>query len=362
MRSFQVFRRSLQRRAFTLIEIIVVSTLIALLSGIALFSINEMYIRNIRKVSFAEAFQLATALSIAENDLDFYPKLNYLRQPKELILMEETTMNVFTHSLNPNRTVPSLDYWGHLRANSALTLRIISNWGGPYMGVSQARQDSNRGAQSGIVKMRLPYLAESLATINGAVTPNVSVVDWPADPFGNPYLLYQFKAVIDPTFAVNIPLFLEDPSDEASFRNMIVSYGRNNFPGGNENTSQGYGNNTLLPGALYVDSDVYDDLYPNDETADFTLKLIDMRTITGPARSAADEALDDAIMAAIETRDPRLLLSNDPNAVATQDTNSQHYLVLRSFSINTMDSGNFQVETGQVGVIDTGSDDIVLEF
>lgn len=361
MRSIQVLRRSLQRRAFTLIEIIVVATLISLLSGIALFSINEMYIRNIRKVSFAEAYQLATALSIVENDVDFYPRLNFLRLPKELVLVEPNSPppvpaneSAFSESTAPTSMLPGLDYWGIYRHDAPPVLKVLGNWNGPYMGVSQARQDANRGAQSGIIKMRIPDLAENPITVNGLDT---SLVDWPADPFGNPYLLYQFKAVIDPDAQVNIPLFLEDPTDDASWRNMIVSYGRNNFPGGNENTSPGFGNNSLLPGALYVPGDEY------GGEADFTLKVMDRRSFPRGSRTQAQFDADDALMAAIEARNPDLLLANDPADVAAGGTGlSQHYFVLRSFSIEIMDSGNYQIETGQVGVVDPGSDDIVLEF
>lgn len=348
-----MLRRSSQSRAFTLIEIIVVATLISLLSGIALFSINEMYIRNVRKVSLAETFQLATALSIAENDLQFYPRLNYLRFPRELVLLEETAYPSFGQSNDPDSITPGIDYWAMYRHDTPVRLRIFSNWAGPYMGVSQARQASNRGAQSGLVKVRLPDLAEDPVTINGA---DISLVDWPADPFGNPYLLYQFKAVIDDAAGVNIPLFLENPSEDASWRNMIVSYGRNQVPGGNADTSQGFRENTLLPGALYVEGDEYGD------EADFTLKVIDRRQITIP-RSAAETTADNTLMTAIETTNPELLLANDPDDVAAGGVgNSQHFFVLRSLALETMDPGNFDSGNGQVGVIDDGSDDIILEF
>lgn len=347
-----MLRRSPQRRAFTLIEIIVVATLISLLSGIALFSINEMYIRNIRKVSVADAYQLATALSIAENDLIFFPRLNYLRQPNELVLVDETSVNAFSHttSSTPEAILPGLDYWGMLSSDTPVKLRVLSKWEGPYMGVSQARQDSNRGGQSGIVKMRLPDLAELSAqgaSLNGDPLP--SVVDWPADPFGNPYILYQLKAVIDPGAQVNIPLFLENPSDDPSFRNMVVSYGRNNVPGGNENTSLDFRENVLFPGALYVEGDPYNGVAGvPDGPADFTLKII------GTADIAAD----------IETRFPNvgLILENETTSVLGADTTSQHYLILRSLSLEATDPGNFDPDAGQVGVIDDGSDDIILEF
>jgi hypothetical protein len=142
---------------------------------------------------------------------------------------------------------------------------------------------------------------------------------------------------------------------------MIVSYGRNNFPGGNENTSPGFGTNTLMPGALYVDGDEYPPA-ADGTVADYTLKIIDKRFIKGPGRSAIDEATDTADMLEVELTNPDLLLSNDPEAVATLDATSQHFLVLRSLSLRAMDSGNFAPATGQVGVIDEGSDDIILEF
>lgn len=355
-----MLRRNLQRRGFTLIEIIVVSALIALLSGIALFSINEMYIRNIRKVSVAEAFQLATALSIAENDLDFYPKLNFLTQPRDLVLLDGPVQppwdeTGFSFTTAPDRCMPAIDYWGFLRGDNAYLLRILDKWDGPYMGVSQARQESNRGAQSGVVKMRIPNLAGVL--INGA---DISIVNWPADPFGNPYLLYQLKTHIEGSS--NIPYFLEKPDEAATYKNMIVSYGRNRFPGGNDRTAQAFGQSILMPGALFVEGDPFPPV--DGLSADYTLKVIDRRFISGPARSADQTTADAAAMATIEgvPGGNQLLLRNDPAAVLASDATSPHFRVLRSLSLESADPGNHDEAAGQVGIVDSGSDDIILEF
>jgi hypothetical protein len=68
------------------------------------------------------------------------------------------------------------------------------------MAVTPARQGATRVGQSGIVRMRLPELAERGITVGGS---DISIVNWPADPFGNPWVLYLLKASIED--GVNIP-------------------------------------------------------------------------------------------------------------------------------------------------------------
>src|SRR5688572_29195394 len=68
-----------RRRGFTLVEMLVVSALIALFAGLAVFSITTQLEQNRKKAAVAECRQIATAMSFAHQDLSFFPKLCLLR-------------------------------------------------------------------------------------------------------------------------------------------------------------------------------------------------------------------------------------------------------------------------------------------
>ena len=55
------------------------------------------------------------------------------------------------------------------------------------------------------------------------------VVDWPADPWGNPYVLYLLYLRDDGTYS-----FILSPTQEPDFFCAVVSYGPNRVPGGPE--------------------------------------------------------------------------------------------------------------------------------
>lgn len=296
-------RIGMARRGFTLAEILIVAAMIALLSGIGIFAINEMYNSNIRKVTIAECAQLATALSIAEQDLQFYPRFNYFNRSKNLITFGSTT-----------EVVPRLDYYGFLSSTPAILLRIQDNWKGPYMGVSATRNRSSRGQSGGLIQVRLP----DMTPFQGQ---DISLVDWPADVYGQPYLLMQLKSVI--VGGSVIPSFIERESEEGDFRNSIISYGKNGVPGGNENTDANFIASTLLPGALYVKGDT---------------------VAGGPAKFTIRTAT---------ATDPNLRLENNT---------AVHTNFLKALSVQSTNPTIYNVDAGRVGMIDTGSDDNIFEF
>lgn len=339
------FRNGTQR-GFTLIEIVIVSALIALLSGISVIAVSEIYTRNVQKAAIGETHQVATALSAVETDIIFYPKLNYLTQAKNLILLQDpgaddnSLEGTANNLLGEDLVIPALDYFGLLSEFPVSINTIKRDWNGPYLGSSFSRKNFNRGLRSGIVKMRLPELVG--ATENFQINNrDLSIVDWPADPWGNPYLLYQLRSTIATNGAL-VPSFPETVNDDPDWLNAVVSYGANRFPGGNEETPPSFAEDTLLPGALYVEGDIV-----AGGGADYTLK------------TAASTAFDGSAI------DPNLRLSNAVEAISTGDISSDHFTILRATSIALTDpatSDTFSVEDGLVGVIDRGSDDIVRPF
>lgn len=246
---------SARKRGFTLIEMLIVGSLIALFSGIAMFGIQQMYDSNREKAMWAEVSSVGTASAFAHDDLGFYPRLDLLALPKALIVFEQTSQATYIR--------PSIDCYGMYGTTGPQVSNINSNWKGPYLGMSETR----KRAHGGIVKMRL----------SDPLSPNfqapddigdVSLVDWPADTWGNPYVLYQ--VTIDPALKSGTnPLGLRlvtNPTELANYFNAVVSYGPNKVPGGNEN-STGDIATALFGAALYVKGDI-----GGTGQAQFTLK------------------------------------------------------------------------------------------
>lgn len=295
-----MIRSIAERRGFTLIEMIIVAVLITLLSGIAIFSISTAYDLNVQKVAIGESSQLATALSMAQQQLQFYPRLNHLDKPLSLILTPD----------DPEPLIDRIDYFGFLDTNAqrvtggpSLFTRIRDKWGGPYIGSSPSRAGANRGSRSGFIKMRLPDLPDDVEPVN-----------WPGDNFGGPWLVYQLRhADNDPGTEVDGE-FIERENEEADLLNAVVSYGRNHVPGGNH-FSRADILSILRNGALFIEGDTV-----TGGDADFTL-----RTFTAPAGEE---------------------LSNDNVGLLLN--------VLVTLKFATPD-----FNTGAVGMLDDGNDDII---
>lgn len=323
-----------KNRGFTLVEILIVAALIALLSGIAIFSINEFYNNNIRKAVIGEVNQIATGASFANDDLQFFPKLHLLSDPPSAIFKDPAT-----GLQNPNQVIPGIDYFGFIPGGQPPQLTKLQNgWRGPYMGMSMTRDRSSRGSRSGIVKMRLPDVYNDPAVTN-ATRDSLSLVDWPADVWGNPYVFYQLRSSADVGGNL-IPEFVTQLGERADYLNAIVSYGKNGYPGGNDMTAgdpvalTGNAGN-LMSGALYVRGDEY------GTEADFTLRVaVDNPAIPVP-----------------------LKLINDGGVVGGVH---EKVLVSLKYSISSYPSaltGNeTYCSTGQVGMLEDCNDDIVYEF
>lgn len=213
-----------RRQGFTLMEILIVAALITVLSSIAIISVNSFYNQAVKKTTIGELNRVGMALAFAEQDIGFYPKLAYLDKSEHYVLYD-----LAGDRTDPNMLVNHFDTYGFLAGGlgDPLQSRVASQWKGPYIGVSETRAKSGRG-QGGVVKVRLSDVAELFPDER-------SVVDWPADPLGNPYVFYRLKAVVDSSGNIT-PVFVSSPGARADFFNAVVSYGANRIPGGNDNT------------------------------------------------------------------------------------------------------------------------------
>lgn len=324
-------------RGFTLVEIMIVAALIALLSGIAVFSINTFYQSNVRKATIGELNRLYTALEFARQDLQFYPKFCYLNSSRDQVLFDQVTGLYDSASM-----ISNLDYYGFVPGGpNPVQTRVNAFWNGPYFGMSAVRGRQNRGLQSGLTTVRL---ADVFLQTGSA---DYSKVRWPADPYGQPYVLYQMRGEI--SGADRWPVFVSNGGQEGDFLNAVVSYGPNGVPGGNGATplsltgftggptlfSAAVSRETLREGALFV----LGDPLVGDGEVGFTMK------------------------SALPSTPPEYRLETWYGSGA----NANHEPVLDSlvsivgFGANPawLKEG---IDWGQIGMLEPGTDDLVIQF
>lgn len=199
---------------FTLIEILVVAALIALLSGIAIISVQSFMARSQIRVVIGETYQLATAMSFARDDIGFYPKLSFL-----LLNVNEIGSDLGEIDITGNVINPDFELFGNAVASQ--TTRLITQWEGPYMGMSGSR---NGVGGPSVLTMQLP-IAQALGA-------EIQTARFPGDAWKQPYAVYMMN--LDENGDIS---FLNDPTEYAdvpNFFSAIVSYGPNQVPGGEE--------------------------------------------------------------------------------------------------------------------------------
>lgn len=241
-------------RGFTLLEILIVAMLITLFSGIAIIAVQSLYDQNRYKAMFPEAAQIGSSLSFAFNDTGIYPRLHLINQPLDTMVIDGTNNTLLAR--------PHMDTYGYL--NASLRANVINtSWKGPYGGKSPARLSQG---QRSSVKMRLVDFETITyaAQFKTAADVEIRIVDWPADTWANPWMVYQVSKTVtngQPTYR------LIRPGEEPNFLNAVVSYGANHIPGGNQATQlnvQAYYDEMKNQAALYFDS--------NTAGADFDLR------------------------------------------------------------------------------------------
>lgn len=266
------------RAGFTLLELLIVGALIALFAGIALFSVQQFYDSSRRKAIFGETRNTGTALGIAEQDVGFFPRLHVLGKPFNLLSYREGG-NLFL--------IPGLDAYG-LYTGAEQVTNMQKNWAAPYTAISETRRGFSQGATY-LVKVRLPeqqVVNFSNSNYNEAVFGgDISLVDWPADTWGNPYVVYLVSADPDLAVAGSNPrgLRIAVPGEQPNYFAAIVSYGPNGVPGGNtdvdvpvegDDSGQQFRANILEPARLYVEGDIVTGEGFVDGVPAFTMKSL----------------------------------------------------------------------------------------
>ncbi len=193
-----------KNKGFTLIEIFIVGALIALFAAMAIINIQGQFETNLRKITIGETREIGTALSFAYQDVGVFPKFSFLNR----------SLNMLFQISGPNTLPPGFDYMGFNL--SILQSRILSNWRGGYFSLAGTRNRIAQG-RGGTVRMYIPELQTDLP--------------WPADPWGNPYVLYLLYVDNEGRYD-----FINSPVQEPNFFCAVVSYGRNKVPGGTEDT------------------------------------------------------------------------------------------------------------------------------
>ena len=185
------------KRGFTLVEMLVVASLIAIFAGLAVFSITAELERNKQKAAIAEARNIATAMSFAYDDLGFFPKFG---------LLHFNQYNIYDFLLGTG--LDSAEYHGYPVGN--LEAKLKNSWKNNYL------------ASSGPDK-RAKFHYNSGRDLE---------IEWPADPWGNPYVAYFVKTIPSPS--VGSPpkqAFIQGAGERPNYFAGVVSYGRNAVPG-----------------------------------------------------------------------------------------------------------------------------------
>lgn len=315
---------------FTLMEILIVAALIALFAGMFLAGYQTIREQTIIKVMYDEARQLATASDAAHFDIGYYPRFTFLSKPSSLLEFEGEDGARFLY--------PGFDYYGHMERDDPKTFKVFDQWEAPYIssfaGVT-AREYL-------VVRVRLPDQdlldfadevendEDRYPTLQGD---DPSVVLWPSDHWGNPWVFYQVTA--DPQSATDgNPLglrLIRNPSESANYFNAIVSYGPNGVPGGNDQTRIRFQDfyQDQRDMALYVEDDLVGD------TAQFTMK-----TFNAPLAEA-------------------LLPESEDGEAAFANFNRR---LAESLHNQTFAYEGEQGRDATAGVMDPGSDDIIYTF
>jgi type II secretory pathway pseudopilin PulG len=230
--------QSSHARGFTLIEILVIVALIAMLSGIAVFQVKSVMDQTRIKATYPDLRSVADALTTAHFDLGFFPKLGFLSLSQPQLIQNNTLPEDFevmgfgtTQAIGPQRMA-----------------QIVDAWNGPYFNAAGGRSPLKTGTRGYYVQMQMPRATSATPLVDW---PAGTLVEWPADPWGSPYvvyLLHQDKAVLDPSDPTKTtylkpppPRFVRSPYEEPNYFAAVVSYGPNGIPGGSADPH--FGNN-----------------------------------------------------------------------------------------------------------------------
>jgi type II secretory pathway pseudopilin PulG len=255
-----------------LIEIVIVAAIISLFAAMAVFAVAQFYDSQKRKAMFDETRTVGVAIGLARDDIGFYPRLSMLG-----LSLNQVSYSSGGAQYTPDVVLPAMDTYGYLSWNEHVA-QIVGGWQGPYASIAETRKSFTQGAKL-MCKMRLPESAyvNFTSTANAPWMGNdVSLVDWPCDVWGNPYMVYLVKMDLTKVDATNNPYGLrliggtgKGPTESADYWSAVVSYGPNGIPGGTSYADsrdasgnlvdtqdyKDYVSGTLTPAMLYVPGD-----------------------------------------------------------------------------------------------------------
>ncbi len=212
---------------FTLIEILVICAILAILSSMLIFNVRETMQQTERKASFADARSVANALTTAQFDIGFLPRIGYLNFAVPDLQRLASSQYVLPKSFDAMGFPDGM--------LTGKTSQVYTNWGkgGSYLNIGAERAGLVAGGSSGyLCKMEIPDLGSSADKL----------LIWPADPWGNPYVVYLIKVRYGPPTTPDGPgavvyngatySWIGSPTEEATYLAAVVSYGANGIPGG----------------------------------------------------------------------------------------------------------------------------------
>ncbi|MGF1573969.1 MAG: type II secretion system protein [Sumerlaeia bacterium] len=225
------------QRAFTLIEMLIVAALISLFSALAVINIQTQLENNRRKAIIGESRQIGTAMELAYTDLGFFPSIALLDRTVTSLELESERLfsgsdETLFGALHPY-VLPTAPFVGTSNRSSSIE-RSKRDWAGAYISSAQTRSPVSSG-QGGTRAMN----------VYQGISPNSPPIEWPLDGYNNPWMFYSlhidrtnpaspFLYFVTETEADSNVANTSDGSVDGNYVNAIVSYGRNNVPGGGD--------------------------------------------------------------------------------------------------------------------------------
>lgn len=205
----------------------IVGVLISIFAGLAVVNIQQQFNSNKRKAMIGEGRNLATAIAFARIDTGIYPKIPFLKLSHRQLEFESL---VYTSGSNSKYLFNFLDAYG--LGTGPLAPKLDASWpDGGFFAAATSRGGVAQGT-GGSLQVRLREID---------VTGNYRA-SWPADAYGNPWLLYLISinlTTAQPYFISQSLTGTPSPADKGDYFTAVVSYGPNRVPGGGPSYNPG---------------------------------------------------------------------------------------------------------------------------
>lgn len=205
-----------RRSGFSLLEILIVAALLAIFASIAVINIATVYRENQRKTVVGELRQFREAVGFSLQDVNLVPKLNFLTQSRIGIIDPASP-------IGQERVTEDFAMYGHTIPDRRRR-QYVDNWNGGYISVGRPLEQTEPSAlgRAGYVRMQIG------SGVVNPINPNSgnNVVAWPADLWGNPYVVYMLQVDLNGNVT-----FVQTPYEDTNYALDFVSYGPDGVPG-----------------------------------------------------------------------------------------------------------------------------------